>query len=176
MAFDTEFPQVLADLLEHEFEYREDGGIDFEPYDAFQDAEENEEWIRAWTGNHKLDGAEYRIFGADGSGGLAGFWLVREGDGVLHQPIVFFGSEGEVGIVASNFAEFCWLLADGVGAKEAVEDAEFGPPESNPEPQFVEFASKHFAGAKKSAAEVVAKARAEFPTFAADFMKLCEYG
>lgn len=93
----------------------------------------------------------------------------------MDQPIVFFGSEGAVGVVASNFADFCWMLADGLGPKEAVEDAEFGPPESAPEATFVAFASEHFPEAKSSAAEVVARVRAEFPTFEEDFMKLCRY-
>ncbi len=173
MAYETTFPPLLAELLSHEFEYREDGGIDFEAYEGFQDAEENADWVKAWTGNQDLDASEYRFFGADGSGGLAGFWLVREDAELFDQPLVFFGSEGEVGMVACNFSDFCWMLADGLGPKEAVEYAEFGPPESNPEEPFVAFATKHFPDGKKTAAEVVAAAHAEFPTFTADIEKLC---
>ena len=172
MAFDTEFPDILRELLEHEFEYREDGGIDFEPYEAFQDAAENADWIRAWTGNQELDAAEYRFFGADGTGGMAGFWLVREGADLLDQPIVFFGSEGEVGMVAYDFADFCWLLADGVGPLEAVE---YGADDPTPEDAFVEFATKHVPDAKKSGADVLKRANEAFPTFQDDFMKLCQY-
>ena len=172
MTFETAFPEVLAKLLQLEFEYREEGGIDFEPYDAFQDAEENAEWIRAWTGNPELDGAEFRFFGADGTGGMAGFWMVREGAELLEQPIVFFGSEGELGMVASNFADFLWLLADGVGPLEAVE---YGADDARPESEFIEFANAHAPKRNKSGVEVLKVANEEFPTFADDFMKLSKY-
>lgn len=62
---------------------------------------------------------EFRIFGQDGTGGLAAFWLVRMGESIAGQPVVFLGSEGETGVVARDLAAYLWLLADGYGPLEA---------------------------------------------------------
>ncbi len=97
--FEVTFPTLLMQLHKLEFDYHDGEGIDFEPYHEFQPAKDTGDWIKAWTGNHDLTGAEYRIFGQDGSGGYAAFWLVRDGKPILEQPIVFFGSEGEAGVV-----------------------------------------------------------------------------
>jgi len=169
--FDRTFPPVLAELNQLEFEYGEGGGVDFEPYDEFQSAAENTDWIRAWTGNEKLTGAEYRIFGQDGTGGLAGFWLTRPEEEILHQPIVFFGSEGEVGVVAYDFADYLWILAAGLGPLELVE---YGPESEENDPTFEAFAEEHAPDARKTAAEALERAKAAFPTFSEDFMKLCK--
>ena len=93
--FEVTFPTLLMQLHQLEFDYDDGEGIDFEPYHEFQPAKDTADWIKAWTGNHELTAAEYRIFGQDGSGGYAAFWLVRDGKPILEQPIVFFGSEGE---------------------------------------------------------------------------------
>lgn len=172
MGFDQTFPPLLAKLHELEFDYDEGEGIDFEPYDEFQPAEENTDWIRAWTGNQQLDGAEYRVFGMDGTGGLAAFWLVRDGADILDQPIVFFGSEGEVGVVAYDFADYLWLLAGNVGPYEAVE---YGAEDGDTNEGFAAFAAEHAAAAKKSPSAVVERANQAFPSFADDFMALCRY-
>ncbi|HTE52613.1 MAG TPA: hypothetical protein VK698_17295 [Kofleriaceae bacterium] len=160
--FEQRFPPLLAELHNLEFDYDEGEGIDFEPYQEFQSAEDNAAWIQAWTGNKKLTGSEYRIFGQDGTGGYAAFWLVRPGADVLAQPIVFFGSEGEIGVVASDFGDYLWLLASGIGPYEAVS---FGADEdATPSADFVDFATRN-APTKKTARQVLDRARAEFPDF-----------
>ncbi len=171
MSWDTQFPPLLAALHQLEFDY--DQGIDFEAYDAFWPAAENAEWVHAWTGNQELDAAEYRIFGMDGTGGQAGFWLAREGVELLDQPVVFFGSEGEVGMVANDFADYLWLLAGGVGPYEAVE---YGGEDASANTAFTAFAQQHAAAAKKTPVEVIARANEAYPTFRDDFMALCKYG
>jgi len=170
--FDTKLPSVLAALHELEFDYNEGDGIDYEPFEEFFPAEENTDWIRAWTGNQELTGAEYRIFGQDGTGGYAAFWLVHKGKDVLEQPIVFFGSEGEKGVVAVDFADLLWLFADGVGPMEAIE---YGADEPTPNAAFVAFATEHAPAARKSGAEVLKKAQAAFPDFESEFDKLIKY-
>ena len=169
-SFDQTLPATLAALHELEFDYADGEGMDFEPYDEFFPAEENADWIRAWTGNASLDGAQYRIFGQDGTGGYAAFWLVREGEPIERQPIVFFGSEGELGVVASDLPDYLWLLADGIGPMEAVE---YGADDPKPHAEFTAFAQTHARDAKKSGAEVLARASAEFPTFREDFLAQC---
>ena len=169
--FDQTFPAPLADVLATEFDYDDGDGMDFEPYTEFQSARANASWIQAWTGNKTLDGAEYRIFGQDGSGGYAMFWLTRPGAELLAQPIVFFGSEGELSVIARNFGELTWILAAGYGPYEAASyDADLG---RSPSEAFTTLAQKYAPAAKGDGKELVAAARAEFPTFEADVRKLC---
>jgi len=168
--FDRTLPAVLAELHRLEFDYADGKGIDFEPFDEFQSAQENAEWIAAWTGNKKLTASEYRIFGQDGTGGYAAFWLVRKDKPMEQQPIVFFGSEGELGVVASCLDDYLWMLAGGIGPYESL--AHHGL-EHKPNQEFTAFAAKHAGGAKKSARDVVTAARAEFPEFEAGIRALC---
>lgn len=167
--FDRSFPPVLAALHELEFDYADGEGVDFEPYEEFQSAADNRSWIRAWTGNKKVDGAEYRIFGQDGTGGYAAIWLARPGADLLQQPIVFFGSEGEVGVIAADFADYLWLLAGGFGPLEALTSPD-GERAANP--AFTKFARKHAKAAEKSPREVLKRARAAFPKFEATIRAL----
>jgi hypothetical protein len=169
--FDVKFPKLLTQLHQLEFDYDDGNGIDFEPYQEFQSAEDNADWIKAWTGNQELTASEYRIFGQDGTGGYAAFWLVRDVGSLLEQPIVFFGSEGELGVVARDFYDYLWLLAAGIGPYEAV-SYQAGD-EEEPLADFVAFAGKHAAAQKKTAAEVLAAARNEFPNFERDIRALC---
>src|ERR1700756_5735842 len=108
-------PELLRALLALEFDYAGGDGIDFEPYDAFLSEAETRAWFQAWTGNSEVDGAEFRVFGQDGSGGYAAIWTVREDSELLDQPVVFLGSEGEAGVVASSVNDLFWLLAGGLG-------------------------------------------------------------
>lgn len=74
---DRRFPPALADVARVEFDYAEGEGGDFEPYRAFESAEETTDWLRHWTGNHELDGGAFRLFGMDGTGGQAAIWYAR---------------------------------------------------------------------------------------------------
>jgi hypothetical protein len=163
-------PPALAEVARLEFDYDEDGGVDFEPYDAFDSAEETTDWIRQWTGNHELDGDAYRVFGQDGTGGLAALWCVRPGRSLAEQPVVFLGSEGERGVVAANLSDFLWVLADGVGPLEIVE---FGRYEGRPNPMLAELAERHATTPRRAAREIIAEAQAEFPAFSEDLDELC---
>lgn len=168
--FDQTFPAVLAELHELDVDFEEDN-IDFEPYQEFLCAEDNASWIRAWTGNKSLDAGEYRVFGQDGTGGYAAFWLVRKDKPILDQPIVFFGSEGELGVVATDFYDYLWLLASGFGPYEAVESKRHKPKVNA---QFTKFAERHAKNRKRKPQEIIAAAKAEFPKFEADVRSLCK--
>ena len=169
MTFDRTLPAVLAAANALDYDYADGEGIDFEPYDQFQSAEDSRQWIRSWTGNQELDGADYRVFGQDGSGGLAAIWLVREGRPLEDQPIVFFGSEGAVGVVASTLYDYLWLLAGGLGPLEAVEY----PSERGADAEKTALAKHHAATYEKPALEVLRLAQAEFPDFHHRIMTLC---
>ncbi|MCB5169493.1 SMI1/KNR4 family protein [Streptomyces bambusae] len=153
------------------FPYGEDdGSIDYEPHDAFLSAEETTEWFRAWTANDELDGDAFRVFGQDGSGGFAAFWLVRDGRPLEEQPVVFLGSEGDTGPVAQDLASYLWLLADGSGPFEAVH---YPGRESRPHAELTALAERYAPGRRRPAAELVAAAGAEFPDFEDMIFELC---
>ncbi|MFC0540886.1 SMI1/KNR4 family protein [Kutzneria chonburiensis] len=158
----TEFPAALAEVALVEFPYDSDDDIDFEPYQEFRPDEDTAYWLPLWTGTDLLNPRDFLVFGQDGSGGYAVIWLAREDVPVIEQPVVFMGSEGEHGVIASDLADFLWLLADGSGPYEAVEDPERP---SRPHPELTAIAERHAPAARKSAAEVISLARQRFPQF-----------
>ncbi|HWZ63572.1 MAG TPA: hypothetical protein VNX02_11155 [Steroidobacteraceae bacterium] len=170
--FDRAMPKVLRHL-NGLYPRWDDAGMDFEPYSEFLSEEETRIWIRAWTGNTSLDGSQFLVFGQDGSGGRAMFWCVRPNASVLEQPITFFSSEGDVGVIAINFADYLWLLAGGYGPFEAL--AYSGPKTEAHEadPRFTAFATLNSGSKKKTPQEVLSKAGAEFPNFRDDMLSLC---
>ncbi|MEU6251119.1 SMI1/KNR4 family protein [Streptomyces sp. NPDC047043] len=167
---DRSFPTALAEVARVEFDYDEGEGVDFEPYDAFDSAEETTDWLRNWTGNHELVGDAYRVFGQDGTGGLAALWCVRPGRTLAEQPVVFLGSEGERGVVAANLSDFLWVLADGLGPMEIVEYEQYEP---RPNTALTELAERHATTPRRTTREIVTTAQAEFPTFSDDIDELC---
>ncbi|MGW7104101.1 SMI1/KNR4 family protein [Streptomyces sp. NPDC054838] len=167
---DRSFPPALAEVAEAEFDYDEGNGIDFEPYGAFDSAEETSAWLRSWTGNPAVDGAAYRVFGQDGSGGHAALWCVRAGRPLMEQPVVFLGSEGACGVVAGSLSDFLWVLADGVGPLEAVEYEDYS---GRPDPAMASLAGRYATTPCRPADEIVLGARAEFPTYPQDIEALC---
>lgn len=166
--WDTTFPPLLQKLHQLEFDY--DDGYDFEPYEAFFPAEENASWFKAWTGNASVDGSQFRVFGQDGTGGYAAFWLVHPNQPIEKQPVVFLGSEGEKGVVAIDLDEYLWLLADGVGPYEAVA---YSGSEGKPNAQFTTFAKENSRVPALSAREVLAKANEAHPGFSEQIDVLC---
>ncbi|WP_406438256.1 SMI1/KNR4 family protein [Streptomyces sp. NBC_01613] len=167
---DHRFLPALADVARVEFDYDEGEGVDYEPYAAFDSAEETTHWLRQWTGNHEVDGDAYRVFGQDGTGGLAALWCVRPGRPLADQPVVFLGSEGDRGVVAGNLSDFLWVLADGLGPMEVVEHEQY---EGRPNAALTELAERHAITPRRAVREIVTEAQAEFATFSEDLDKLC---
>ncbi|MFJ6408336.1 SMI1/KNR4 family protein [Streptomyces hydrogenans] len=167
---DRRFPPALAAVARARFDYDEGRGIDFEPYDGFDSAEETTDWIRHWTGNHETDGNAYRVFGQDGTGGLAAVWCVRPGRPLVEQPVVFLGSEGERGVIAGNLSDFLWVLADGYGPAEVVM---YGAGDTRPGTALAALAEEHATTPRRSVREIVAGAREEFSSFSDDLDALC---
>uniref|UniRef100_A0AAU3I807 SMI1/KNR4 family protein n=1 Tax=Streptomyces sp. NBC_01393 TaxID=2903851 RepID=A0AAU3I807_9ACTN len=169
---DRQFPAALAAALAVRFDYDGGDGVDFEPFAAFLSADEATDWFRAWTGNGELNGDDLRVFGQDGTGGYAAFWLARHGAPLAEQPVVFLGSEGETGVVAGNLGAFLWLLADGFGPWEAATSYEPDwVPRSHRELTAIarRFAPDHRAPARS----VIEQATREFPGFDDTIMELC---
>ncbi len=175
---DRTFPAALTALVGIEFPWGDGessgepapSSIDYEPYEEFDSAEGTTDWIRAWTGNEELDGAAFRVFAQDGTGGLVTSWVVRPGRPLAEQPVAFFGSEGEVGVVATDLSSFLWLLAGGVGPQEAVE---FGTDTGVPYSGLRAVAERYSGVEPRTPAEVLSAARAEFPDFAATVQSWC---
>ncbi|MEU0006653.1 SMI1/KNR4 family protein [Streptomyces sp. NPDC006314] len=169
---DRRFPAALAAALAHPFAYDHGDGVDFEPFDAFLPAEDTTDWFRSWTGNPDVRGDVFRVFGSDGTGGYAAFWLVRPGREPAEQPVVFLGSEGQTGVVARDLADFLWVLADGLGPMEAI-DAYGAGVTSRPDAGLTAVAEGFAPGRGQPAATLVALAREEFPGLEDWVMELC---
>jgi hypothetical protein len=163
-------PPVLQALHKLEFDYADGDGMDFEPYHEFLGTEDTRDWFQAWTGNSGLDGHEYRIFGQDGTGGYAAIWLARDNEDLLDQPIVFFGSEGELGVVAANFSDYLWVLASDHGPYEAI----VFPSDNKPDnPIFLAFAKVYATTPRRRIRKIRQMATAEFPGFESSINALC---
>ncbi|MFF5970218.1 SMI1/KNR4 family protein [Streptomyces sp. NPDC012769] len=168
---DRTFPEALAAVAGISFDHAGGDGVDYEPYAAFPSAEETTEWIRAWTGNQELDGDAFLPFGMDGTGGQVAFRRVRPGRPLVEQPVVFLGSEGEAVVLSQDLTGFLWLLADGYGPTDFVW-SERRPP--RPSADLAAVAEAHGgAASRRSAAEVVKAAAAEFPDFEDEIFEMC---
>ena len=105
------------------------------------------------------------MFGQDATGGMAAFWLVRAGEPVAAQPVVFLGSEGDVAVVARDLGSYLWLLAAGFGPLEAAMHPDH---ESEPvvDERLVALARRCAPTVSSDVAELLGAARAEFPDVA----------
>jgi hypothetical protein len=173
---DLALPIALAEVVEvgFEWEWDEDAdeprGCDFEPYERFEEPEKTAWWFRLWTGNEDADSSKFRFFGATGAGDYAGFWLARPGAPITEQPVIYIGSEGQRGVIARDLADLLWLFADGFGPEEAFSDPSR---ETQPNEAFQAIAERHAPERRRSPAEIVAAARAEFPDFSEIIDAMC---
>ena len=145
-------------------------GCDFKPYEAFEAPECTASWFRRWTGNPEVDGSEFRFFGSTGDGGYVGFWLVRPGAPITDQPVVYLGSEGQLGVVARDVGDLLWLFAAGYGPAEAVEELDG---DQEPNDAFRVIAERHAPGRELPVEQIVSAARAEFSHFSDYIDALC---
>ena len=106
----------------------------------------------------------FRVFGRDGSGGVAAFWA-RVSEGTIEtQPIVFLGSEGELCVIARNLDDYLWLLANGVGPLEMVDGLHRVPEQI---PALVALAQPHTGRSARPLEAVIGAAGAELPALTA---------
>ncbi|PSJ30599.1 SMI1/KNR4 family protein [Streptosporangium nondiastaticum] len=171
---DEQFPPPLAAAMAVRLGCIGEDGVDFEPFEAFLTADETTDWLRSWTGNRELTGDGFRVFGQDGTGGSAAFWLIRPGQALIEQPVVFLGSEGETGVVARHLGAFLWLLADGFGPWEAATSYDPGPDwVARPNHELTSIAERFAPDHRAPAAVVIEQATREFPGFDDYMMALC---
>ncbi|MFD7105718.1 SMI1/KNR4 family protein [Streptomyces celluloflavus] len=171
---DRRFPAALAAAMAVRLDCIGEDGVDFEPFGAFLTADETTDWWRSWTGNRELNGDGFRVFGQDGTGGSVAFWLIRPGQALVEQPVVFLGSEGETGVVARNLGAFLWLLADGFGPWEAATACDPEPDwVAHPNRELTTIAEQFAPDHRAPATAVIEQATREFPDFDDSIMALC---
>ncbi len=138
--------------------------IDYESYEAFLTVDETRDWIRAWTGGNELSGTDFLIIGQDGTGGLAALWRVTPDMPLRERPVVFFGSEGELGVVASNLGDFLWLFAQGVGPMGAIAERAQA---ARSLPALVELARRYAPNSERPASHIIKDAQTRYSDFEA---------
>lgn len=112
--------------------------------------------LEAWLG----DAAKARKFTplgqGDHSGSILAAWTATSTD-VLEQPVLFFGSEGQLAILAEDVKAFLGLLATGHAPYDLAEE-NYQPRQQTPE--MVDWVSEHIGALETgSAEEVMARAR-----------------
>lgn len=98
-------PGTFKDLAEigaehSEFELRDPSGSD--------------RAINAWFGALPGDGTRFIVFAQDGTGSLYCVWLRPGHDHIETAPIVYLGSEGELGVLGKDPTAFLEFVASGM--------------------------------------------------------------
>ena len=109
-------------------------------------------------------------------------WTVRKNKAIEEQPVVFFGSEGSVGVVARNLRELLWMFAGGVSPCEAVESDGLPAGQDQEEEEWraeraacLKLAKQLAPNSRIDAASALRLAKEEFPSFERDFMALIKH-
>lgn len=101
----TALPRIFQGLEEAEVEHSE-----FE----LRDPAESDENIEAWLGALPRDGTRFIVFAQDGTGSLFCSWLRPGQDSIEAAPVVYLGSEGELGVLGKDPAAFLEFIASGM--------------------------------------------------------------
>lgn len=168
----AQFPNLLTELHKLEFDYADGDGIDFEPYQNFMSQNEAHQWLKAWTGNSQADANSLLVFGQDGTGGYAAFWMINQDKDILDQPIVFLGSEGEIGVVAKDFNDYLWLLSQNHGPFESIEYPEDTSKINN---DFLTFAKQNSKSISRPVLEIINDAQSSYPNFKTWIQSVIQY-
>lgn len=166
-----QLPEIIKKFNSLDFDYAGGEGYDYEPFNEFLSKDKTLEWIHAWTGNTKIQDINLLVFGMDGSGGYACIWSIQPELPILEQPIVFIGSEGEIGVVADNFYDFLWVFADGYGPCEVINRDRA---KDEYRALYVDFANHNSITKRKQADEIVDNTKSKYPDFDKFIDDLCE--
>lgn len=79
-----------------------------------RDPAESDDDIKSWLGALPRDGTRLVVFAQDGTGSLFCLWLRPGHDDVDTAPVVYLGSEGELGVLGKDPAAFLEFVASGV--------------------------------------------------------------
>ncbi len=140
-----EIPQTLKKLMDFEEEYGEETYsqsfcllVEKDFYENYFDSEDEED-IKKYEKFIKV------FASADGTGGVYAFWLSEGKQDLEQAPIVGYGSEGDIRIVAKNLKELLHLLSFDVEIADgcAYKDDEYYE-ESPNRPAFIKWLKKEF--------------------------------
>jgi hypothetical protein len=95
--------------------------VDLEMLPAFESPAETRAWLESWSGKQPTAADRLRPFAQDGSGGQVVIWLQTPTAPLDRQPIVLFGSEGALGVVARDLPDFIRLLGASLAPVAVVE-------------------------------------------------------
>lgn len=142
------------------------------------DPSESDDSVTAWLGALPSDGTRLIVFGQDGTGSLYTLWLAPGHDDVETAPVVYLGSEGELGVLGKDPAAFLEFVASGMtfdghnGAffdpLESDDDEDFATEEQARRAKVVEFVGQRVGKATLRHPDAVrAEAEAAHPGFTA---------
>ena len=132
------------------------GDADLEGYASFNEQYKPSDWAR----NPSVD-QQMLTFAMDGAGGQFTLWRQPNRE-LLDNPVVQLGDDGELHVLANDFASFAALVAAGVDLFSRSTDA------LTPRPQLQEFVQKTWADrAFGDATAILTDAKQAWPNFAA---------
>lgn len=122
--------------------------------------------LKGWFPNDPATYEQFLPFGRGASGDVYALWL-HDGRPPEEAPVVMFGSEGELEVLASDAVQFCRLLC--LGYSEIGLDSPTAPPRDYEDThQFRTFMiQRHGFDLPQTAEPIVASARLASPDFAA---------
>lgn len=101
----TKLPRIFEGLA--------DVGAEHSEFELCDPAESDDN-IEAWLGALPSDGTRFIVFAQDGMGSLFCSWLRPGHDDVETAPVVYLGSEGELGVLGKDPAAFLEFVASGM--------------------------------------------------------------
>lgn len=152
-------PIALQDLGKVDQLWDVEEGVDLELDSGLSTLQEAAQELQSWLGTAPAVVVPIRWFGQDRSGGRYGLWILHAEAALEAQPVVFFGSEGEHGVIARDLADFLVLLSRGISVLDVIEKTKKF--DVRPMPAIRVVAQRHAPQAMARATEViVAEARA----------------
>ena len=100
-----QLPKIIKGLADLDIE---------QPEFELRDPAESDDDIQAWLGALPSDGTRFVVFAQDGTGSLFCLWLRPGQADVETAPIVYLGSEGELGVLGKDPVAFLEFVASGM--------------------------------------------------------------
>jgi|JI10StandDraft_1071094.scaffolds.fasta_scaffold08350_11 hypothetical protein len=132
--------------------------VDLELYPDLLTPERTRDELRSWVGKTITSPLPFRPFGQDATGSLYCFWESQPDTPLTAQPIIYFGSEGDIGVVGRDLPDFLALLSRGVEPYDVFGRARIW--REQPVPQICTMVGRHFPDAlERSTQAMITDAR-----------------
>ena len=120
--------------------------------------------LKLWFRDDPASYEQFLPFGRGACGDVYALWLV-DGDATELAPVVMFGSEGELEVLATDSEQFCRLLCLGY-SEIGLDDPASEPQDFLETAPFREFMTKRYNfQIPTTAAPIIEAAKAAYPTF-----------